>query len=123
MNDSVIDLLKELGSFTILAQTLVHFSASKKFEKHIRLFIASVTLVIILTPIVDVILLVKGEQANHFANQVEKMMESYWNGDTLLYEMDSYEEWDKEFSQDKTWYDIDGKQRIDEIVIDSIKVN
>lgn len=124
----MIELLKELGRFTILAQILVHFSASKKFEKYIRLFIANVTMVIIMTPILDVVMMLQGESAYVFTERVENIMESYWKEEEILYELSIFEELELEESQWNDWYELEleedssEQKELSNITIEPIKI-
>lgn len=119
MGDYAIELLKELGGFTIIAQTLVHLSASKKFEQYISLLISTITIVIIITPILDVILYVKGENSYTFSQYVEQVMESYWSEGTALYDVGIFEDvYDEE--RDNSLMEI--QLEIQEIKIEPIEI-
>lgn len=47
----MIEIVKELGIFTIAAQTLLHFCPNKNYAKYIKIVISCMTLVILLLPV------------------------------------------------------------------------
>lgn len=51
MADNIIEIVKELGIFTIAAQTLLHFCPNKNYAKYIKIVISCMTLVILIVPV------------------------------------------------------------------------
>lgn len=91
MGEWTLDLLKQLGGFTILAQTLVHMSASQKFEPYVRLLVATMTILILMAPILDFIVTKDSGVTSSFRQQVEQIMEADWYGEVdgeLFLELD-----------------------------------
>lgn len=88
MADAIILIVKRLGIFMVVAQTLLHFCPNKKYEKYIKMLIGSMSIVILMVPLLG--LFQKGAEEEiwsrieGYGQDMEEMMNKHENG--LVYE-------------------------------------
>lgn len=80
MGYTFLEFMKGIGIFIICAQSFMHFSAGKSYEKYIKLLIGVMILAQFVVPVRAVFL--KGEDAEiwgeieHFQNEMENVLEN-----------------------------------------------
>jgi len=81
MEGFVFDVIKRLGMFTIVAQTMIHFCPNSQYEKYIKVLIGIMSVTIVITPFLG---LVKNFSQNDFASTIklweERLIDTGDNG-------------------------------------------
>lgn len=85
MVDYLVGVVKQLGIFTVAAQTLLHFCPNKSYEKYIRVLIGSMSIVILVVPLL-------GLFHEGLEQDIQEKIESY--GDSLGQLQQQVEEYD-----------------------------